>query len=118
MVTDHKPLTTIFGPNKGILALAAAHLQHWWRLLLSVYCCDIQFKPTDKHRNADRLSCLPVDVEREKEVPGDVEVFTVAQVNSLLVTAQQLGQAMRSDTLLSKGGSIHGMADQTRLRRV
>jgi len=29
LTTDHKPLTTILGPKKGIPTLAAARLQHW-----------------------------------------------------------------------------------------
>ena len=29
LTTDHKPLTTIFGPKKGIPTLAAARLQRW-----------------------------------------------------------------------------------------
>ena len=36
LVTDHRPLTTIFGPKKGVLPLAAARLQRW-ALLLSAY---------------------------------------------------------------------------------
>ena len=36
LITDHKPLTTIFSPNKGIPTLAAAKLQRW-ALILSVY---------------------------------------------------------------------------------
>ena len=38
---------------------------------------------------------------REKEEPTDLEVFNVAQVDALPVTAQQLGQATRSDPILS-----------------
>ena len=45
---------------------------------------------------------MPVDVEREKEVPTDMKVFNVAQVDTLPVTAWQLGQATRSDPILSK----------------
>ena len=101
LVTDHKPLTTILGPKKGIQPLAAARLQRWV-LLLSAYRYEIEFKPTSKHGNADGLSRLPVNVERENVEPTDVEVFNVAQVNALPVTAQQLGQATRSDPILSK----------------
>ena len=100
LVTDHKPLTTIFGPKKGIPTLAAARLQRWG-LVLTAYNYEIEFKPTEKHSNADCLSRLPVEVGKE-EAPGDVEVFTVAQVECLPVTAQQLGQATRSDPILSK----------------
>ena len=35
LVTDHKPLTAILGPKKGVLLLAAARLQRW-ALLLSI----------------------------------------------------------------------------------
>ena len=101
LVTDHKPLTTILGPKKGIPSLAAARLQRW-AILLSAYRYDIEFKPTSKHANADGLSRLPLHVEKEKEEPSDVDVFNVAQVDALPVTAQQLGQATRSDPILSK----------------
>ena len=41
LITDHKPLTAIFGSKKGIPTLAAARLQRW-ALLLSAYNYDIQ----------------------------------------------------------------------------
>lgn len=59
LVTDHKLLTTILGPKKGIPALAAAQMQRW-ALLLSAYTYDIRFRPTQAHGNADGLSCFPV----------------------------------------------------------
>ena len=45
LVTDHKPLLCILGPNQGILELAAARLQRW-ALTLAVYNYKIQFCPT------------------------------------------------------------------------
>ena len=36
LITDHKPLTTILGPKKGVPAVAAAKLQRW-ALLLAAY---------------------------------------------------------------------------------
>ena len=84
LVTDHKLLTTILGPKKGIPPLAAARL-HRWAILLSAYRYEIEFKPS-KHVNADGLSRLPLHVQREEEAT-DVEVFNVAQVDALPVTA-------------------------------
>ena len=59
LVTDHKPLTAIFGSKKGIPTPAAARLQRW-ALLLSAYDYDIQYRPTLAHSNADGLSRLPL----------------------------------------------------------
>lgn len=43
LITDHKPHTTTLGPKKGILSLAAAHLQMWAILFVSLY--NSQVKP-------------------------------------------------------------------------
>ena len=55
LVTDHKPLTAILGPKKGIPSLAAARLQRW-AILLSAYEYSIAYKPSLEHSNADGLS--------------------------------------------------------------
>ena len=36
LVTDHKPLTSILGPKKGVPVIAAAQLQRW-AVILSAY---------------------------------------------------------------------------------
>ena len=54
LITDHKPLTTILGPKKGIPAVAAARLQRW-AVQLGAYNYDIEFRSTDNHGNADAL---------------------------------------------------------------
>ncbi|XP_064464481.1 uncharacterized protein K02A2.6-like [Ornithodoros turicata] len=43
LYTDHKPLTTIFGPRKGIPVSTASRLQRWALILMS-YTYDIEFK--------------------------------------------------------------------------
>ena len=53
------------------------------------------------HGNADGLSRLPLpNVKSPKSNPADV--FTLAQLDSLPVTAEQLGKATRTDPILSK----------------
>ena len=100
LVTDHRPLTTILSPHKGIPSLAAARLQRW-AIILSAYQYNIEFKRTQLHGNADALSRLPLPVDAPPETYG-VDVFNIAQVDSLPVTAAQLGQATCRDPVLSK----------------
>lgn len=57
--TDHKPLVSLFGPQKGIPAMAASRMQRW-ALLVSAYDFDIEYVGTAQN-GADVLSRLPVD---------------------------------------------------------
>ncbi len=85
LYTDHKPLTTILGPKKGVPPLSAARLQRW-ALLLASYDYKIEYKNTAAHANADGLSRLPTTTmalgssailsPREGDLP-DVEVFNI-----------------------------------------
>ena len=100
LVTDHKPLTTIFGHKKGIPPMTAARLQRW-ALKLSAYSYEIEFRCTNEHSNADCLSRLPVnsaDVTGHTPEPG---IFNISQIESLPVTAVQLAKATRTDPILS-----------------
>ena len=101
LITDHKPLTAIFGSKKGIPTLAAARLQRW-ALLLSTYDYEIQFKPTESHSNADRLSRLPLPVLDSHNGGEVASLFNVSQVQSLPVTFQQVQQTTKRDLVLSK----------------
>ena len=101
LVTDHRPLTAILGPKKGIPLLAAAHMQRW-ALLLSGYSYDIHFRPTTAHSNADCLSRLPLPTYSPIGNYDDAAVFNICQVEALPVHAPQLMAATRSDRQLSK----------------
>ena len=101
LVTDHRPLTTIFGPKKGVPPLAAARLQRW-ALLLSAYRYNIEFKPTLAHANADGLSRLPLKQKAATGNPPDPGVFNVRQLNVLPVTAKQLAAATCTDPVLGR----------------
>ena len=55
LVTDHQPLTALFGAKSGVPSLAAGQLQQW-ALLLSLYNYTIEFHPMKAHANASGLS--------------------------------------------------------------
>ena len=90
LVTDHKPLTTILGPKTGVPALAAARWQRW-ALLLSAYTCNIEFRPTKSHTNADGLPRLPLTTLTVVDpVPFVSSIFCVSQIQTLPVSLAQL----------------------------
>ena len=95
LVTDHRPLTTILGPKKGIPPIAAARIQRW-AVQLSAYLYDIEFKPTKEHSNADALSRLPLLDSTESSVSN------VNQIQSLPVDSGDVENASRRDPLISK----------------
>ena len=92
LVTDHKPLTMIFGSQTGVPPIAAARLQRW-ALLFSAYSYTIVYKPGVNHNNVDGFSRLPL---RQVKPPAFEVQNTVCQLNLLPVTAKQLAAATRS----------------------
>lgn len=100
LVTDHQPLTSIFGPKKGVPAVAAARLQRW-ALLLSAYNCDIEFRPTAAHGNADALSRLPLP-EGGVERPSESHLYNIHQLEMLPITSQTIKKATQRDPILCK----------------
>lgn len=69
LYTDHKPLISIFSPEKGISVTSANRLQRW-ALILSNYVYTIKYKNTKAHGNADALSRLPYkgDIDFDKSI--------------------------------------------------
>ena len=101
LVTDHKPLTAILNPKKGIPPLTAARMQRWaW--ILSAYSYDIEFRPMDKHANADGLSRLPLRGIPPEDACPDPRIFNISQMEALPVTVRQLRAATAADPVLSK----------------
>ena len=87
LITDHKPLLTIFHPAKGIQETAARRLQRWalfYQLTIT--------KPSEKHGNADALSRLPLDkAEDSVDDPDDtVCLLEQQQLNHLPIKATDI----------------------------
>ena len=92
MVTDHKPLCTIFGPKTRVPPIAAARMQKR-ALFLSASQYDIVYRPTAQHSNADCLSRLPV----QSELGQEVQSLHSMQIDILPINVDQMCTATRYD---------------------
>ena len=101
LVTDHKPLTTVFGAKRGTPSLAAARLQ-CWSLILSAHSYNTEYRPIEAHTNTDSLSRLPLKSQEAPITSDEPVFFNVSQLESLPVTSQQFRAATRIDPVLSK----------------
>ena len=103
LVTDHKPLVTIFGSHEKLPTLAAARLQRWAVFLLG-YQYTLEFRSTEKHDNADCFSRLPRDttVSAEAGLDRGTVTFNLHQIKKTPVSAKQLALATSADPVLSK----------------
>ena len=98
LITDHNPLTYIFGPYAGIPTLAALRLQRW-ALLLSAYNYEIVYRKSADNANADYLSRAPVD-EAVENIESEVNYFS--HVNEMPITAEEIAASTRKDTILAR----------------
>ena len=64
LVTDHKPLTFIFGEKKDIPEMGISRIQRW-AILLASYRYRIEYRSTKQHCNADMCSRFPLKVEAD-----------------------------------------------------
>ena len=102
LLTDHKPLTSIFHPEKGVPAMTAARLQRY-AMFLAGFDYKIEYKSTTKHCNADGLSRLPLqNKEREETEVDSSEVFHATQFEPLPVTSEAVARETRRDPVLAR----------------
>ena len=100
LVTDHKPLTTVFNPQRGISSTTTGRLTRW-ALSLSEYTYDIAYRSTEKHGNADCLSRLPC-LERAKEEDLEVSTVNIQQIESTYFNVSRVREETRRDRVLSQ----------------
>lgn len=104
LLTDHKPLLSIFGPKKGIPAMSANRLQRW-ALRLMGYVFNIEYRSTSDFGQADGLSRLPIgpDLQFDKQDPGENRVIALIRKelqSQIPVRASQIAQSTRKDPIL------------------
>ena len=105
LLTDHKPLVSIFGSKKGIPAHSANRLQRW-ALVLPGYNLDIHYRRSEDFGQADALSRL---IGNHSTTDEDAVTATISMeddssapllanaVQALPVTAEDVRKATRDD---------------------
>lgn len=97
VVTDNKPLVTIFNQKKGIPPLAAARLQKY-AYAISIFDFDIVYRKGKKIPEADALSRLPI--EGETGVDSDVLVNNVRE--EIPINLDLIGKETQKDQFFRK----------------
>lgn len=98
--TDHKPLLTIFGHDKGLPLMAAARMQRW-AIILSGF--NFQMKYIKGHLNsADSLSRMPQPAPIETTISSANYVNYIRSDDYMQLNYQSIAKATRNDPCLSK----------------
>lgn len=101
ILSDHKPLRHLFSESRPIPPMASARIQRW-ALTLSAYDYGIEYRPGDKHSNANVLSRLPLpESVRETPQPGET-VLLMESLQSSPVNSNQIKRWTDHDPILSK----------------
>ena len=107
LVTDHKPLTSLFGPSKSTPILAANRLTRW-ALMLNQYDYTIEYRNTKKHGNADALSQLPQGPDSNFDgEESDADIDTICTIKTISmqikpVDSEVLAKETAKDPVLTK----------------
>nr|CAX83705.1 Gag-Pol polyprotein [Schistosoma japonicum] len=89
LLTDHKPLLSIFGSKKGIPVYTANRLQRWATMLLG-YDFTIKYKATSDFGHADALSRLMSNHKPEDEDTVIASISVEEDVSSMLNNSTQI----------------------------
>ena len=101
LVTDHKPLLYILKENKAIPDMAASRIVRWAHKL-ACYQYKIQYRPTEKHSNADVCSRYPLQAEEEEEDTEVADVFFNTFAEKTIINFATVGKFTPLDVTLSK----------------
>ena len=100
IVTDHKPLLSLFNEMKAVPQMASSRIQRW-AVTLRAYEYTIVYKEGKHHSNADALSRLPLP-DTPKVETSEERVLMLESSDITLVTADQVKAWTDKDPVLSR----------------
>lgn len=103
LISDHKPLASIFNGQKSVPAMASARIQRW-ALILSAYEYDIVHKAGKENGNADAFSRLPLATTEPQadSQPLPEVVHLMETISHSLVSAKTIKDWTAKDSVLSR----------------
>ncbi|XP_046856097.1 uncharacterized protein K02A2.6-like [Xenia sp. Carnegie-2017] len=102
LITDHKPLTMILGPKRGVPVLAVSRLQRW-AIQLGAYQYDIEYRTSKNNANVDALSRLPrKSVEEPDEWEEEAAAVNSVQLKRSPVSVSMIREATQKDSVWSR----------------
>ena len=100
LITDHKPLVSLFQEHKAIPSHASACIQKW-TLTLAAHKYTFTTQSTTAHANADAMSRLPLtDTIKMTPVPAEM-ILTIDYLQEAPITDEQVRSWTNKDQLLS-----------------
>lgn len=100
LVTDHKPLVSIFSPTKSLPSMSATRLFNYSHFL-SGFDYSIEFRRTSDHGNADFLSRFPIDELKYTQV-DQFDIFQMNQINAMYLNHKVVAEETSKDEELKK----------------
>lgn len=100
IVTDHKPLLSLFSEMKAVPQMASLRIQRW-AVTLRAYEYTIMYKEGKHHNNADALSRLPLSETSVQDGPEE-RVLMIESSDITLVSADQVKAWTDKDPVLSR----------------
>ncbi|XP_063052002.1 uncharacterized protein K02A2.6-like [Engraulis encrasicolus] len=101
IVTDHKPLISLFSEMRAIPQMTSPRIQRW-AVTLAAYEYTIIYKAGREHTNADAFSRLPLDRRRESTPEEEERVLLFEDIGVPLVNAQQIKKWTDKDPVLAR----------------
>ncbi|CAI2736848.1 unnamed protein product [Schistosoma spindalis] len=109
LLTDHKPLLTIFGSKSGVPVHSANRLQRWALILLG-YDFDIQYRRTQQFGQADALSrriskhhTIDEDAVIASLITEDhAQCYLTITIRALPVTVAEIQSASKNDSIIKR----------------
>ncbi|XP_062542315.1 uncharacterized protein K02A2.6-like [Armigeres subalbatus] len=96
LVTDNKPVTQIFSPDKGLPTLSALRMQHY-AVFLQSFDFEIRYRPSKHHANADGMSRLPISEAVNNKMVEEVDVLELEQIETLPINIEELEEHTSND---------------------
>jgi len=99
LITDHQPLTTLFGEKRNIPLMASARIKRW-ALILSAYTYTVQHVPGKDNSCADYLSRAPLESKELHQDDAPTEVLLLEDPGYKPLSAKVIAAETRKDQLL------------------